>query len=127
RGEGAHVHKGGVHHFVPLPGDRRFHGRAVDASALRDVLRVDPDARVLVAEPGVTFADAVRATLPHGLVPACVPELEGITLGGAVAGCSVESMSFRHGGFHDTCTAYEVVTGTGEILRLAQGDDLFDM
>jgi len=28
----------------------------------------------------VTFRDVVDATLPHGLVPAVVPELEGITV-----------------------------------------------
>jgi FAD/FMN-containing dehydrogenase len=114
---GAHIDKGGVHHVVPLPGDGRFSGRPVDVSGLDRILEIDVEGRKCVAEPGVTFADAVRATIRHGLVPAVVPELEGITLGGAVAGCSVESSSFRHGGFHDTCLEYEVVTGDGEVLR----------
>jgi FAD/FMN-containing dehydrogenase len=115
--ERAHVDKGGVHHVVPLPaGDGRFAGRRIDVSPLRHVLEVDPERRTCVAEPGVTFRELVEATLPHGLVPAVVPELEGITLGGAVAGCSVESSSFRYGGFHDTCFEYEAVTGTGEVL-----------
>ncbi|MBI4954206.1 MAG: FAD-binding oxidoreductase [Myxococcales bacterium] len=116
RGEPIHIQKGGVHHFVPLPGDRRFAGRAVDISGLDQVLDIDVGAARCVVEPGVTFAALVAATLPHGLVPAVVPELEGITAGGAVAGCSVESMSFRHGGFHDTCAEYEVVTGDGRVL-----------
>src|SRR5438094_722839 len=113
----AHIDKGGVHHVVPLAaGDGRFAGRRVDVSALRHVLEVDTERRRCVAEPGVTFRDLLNATLPHGLAPAIVPELEGITVGGAVAGCSVESASFRYGGFHDTCLAYEVVTGTGEVI-----------
>ncbi len=33
----------------------------------------------------------------------------------SVAGCSVESMSFRLGGFHDSCREYEVVDGTGVV------------
>ena len=102
-GQPVHIQKGGVHHFVPLPGDARFSGRAVDVSALNAVLDVDVEARTCTAEPGATFAQVVRRTLADGLVPKVVPELEGITLGGAVAGCSVESMSFRYGGFHDTC------------------------
>lgn len=128
-GQPVHIDKGGVHHVVPLPRDRRFSGRAVDVSGLSRILEVDVRGRRCVAEPGVTFAEAVRATLPHGLVPAVVPELEGITLGGAVAGCSVESASFRHGGFHDTCLEYEVVTGTGEILTCSREVDpfLFEM
>ncbi|HSV08301.1 MAG TPA: FAD-binding oxidoreductase [Candidatus Binatus sp.] len=112
-----HIDKGGVHHVVPLAsGDSRFTGRRIDVSTLRHVLEVDVERRLCVAEPGVTFRAVVDATLRHGLVPAVVPELEGITLGGAVAGCSVESSSFRYGGFHDSCLDYEVVTGTGEVL-----------
>src|SRR5262249_59696823 len=98
-------------------GDARFSGRRIDVSPLRHVLDVDAEDRIAIAEPGVTFRDLVGATLQHHLVPACVPELEGITVGGAVAGCSVESASFRYGGFHDTCLDYELVTGTGEGLR----------
>ena len=113
----AFVDKGGVHHVVPLPaGDRRFRGRKVDVSSLDRILEIDVEARTCDAEPGVTFRDLVAATLPHGLAPAVVPELEGITIGGAVAGCSVESSSFRYGGFHDTCLEYEVMSGAGDVL-----------
>ena len=122
-----HIHKGGVHHFVPQPGDARFTGRAVDVSALNAVLDIDVEARTCTAEPGATFAEVVRRTLAHGLLPKVVPELEGITLGGAVAGCSVESMSYRYGGFHDTCREYEVVTGTGSRRVLGPADELFHM
>src|SRR5512134_2341410 len=119
RGETVHIAKGGVHHVVPLPGDRRFQSKKIDVSSLRHVLAVDAAARVAVAEPGVTFAEILAATLPHGLIPTVVPELEGITLGGAVAGCSVESMSYRHGGFHDSALEYELVTGAGEVMRVS--------
>jgi FAD/FMN-containing dehydrogenase len=118
-----HIFKGGVHHFVPLPGDKRFQGKPVDISGLNRVLEIDVNARTCVAEPGVTFAELVRETLAHGLVPTVVPELEGITVGGAVAGCSVESMSYRHGGFHDSCVEYELVTGTGEVLRCSRENE----
>ena len=47
-----HVHKGGVHHFVPRPGDRRFAGGAVDVSALDEVLEVDVAARTLHGRAG---------------------------------------------------------------------------
>src|SRR5918992_5640240 len=126
-GRPAHIRKGGVHHFVPQPGDTRFTGPAVDISALNAVLDIDLDARTCSAEPGATFADVVRRTLAHGLLPKVVPELEGITLGGAVAGCSVESMSYRYGGFHDTCREYEIVTGSGERRTLRPEDELFHM
>lgn len=122
-----HIHKGGVHHFVPQPGDARFTGRAVDVSDLNAVLDIDIESRTCTAEPGAMFAEVARLTLSYGLLPKVVPELEGITLGGAVAGCSVESMSYRYGGFHDTCREYEVVTGTGDRRVLGPEDELFHM
>src|SRR5215207_9625872 len=85
RGEPVHVAKGGVHHVVPLPNDPRFRSRPIDVSSLREVLDVDAAGRRCVAEPGVTFKDLLAHTLPLGLIPAVVPELESITLGGAVA------------------------------------------
>ena len=66
-----------------------------------------------IAEPGVPFDWLVRETLRLGLVPKVVPELRTITFGGAVSGCSLESMSFRYGGFHDSCLAYAIITAKG--------------
>jgi len=126
-GATAHLDKGGVHHVVPLPGDRRFSGERVDASSLTNIIDIDVENKTCVCEPGVSFETLVRATLPHGLIPAVVPELRGITIGGAIAGCSIESMSFRLGGFHDSALAYEVVTGRGEVLEVSptQNPELF--
>jgi len=123
------IEKGGVSHFVPVPGDPRDRAREIDARRLRRVLSIDTDKRICIAEPGITFKDLVSRTLEHGLVPAVVPELEDITLGGAVAGCSVESSSFREGGFHDSAVEYEIATGEGEIVTCSPDKDalLFDM
>lgn len=105
-----------VSHQVPKPGDKKYTDDKLDISDLDDILLIDPERQICVAEPGVTFARIVDATLPYGLIPLTVPELETITLGGAVAGCSIESMSFKYGGFHDSCLEYEIVTGEGNIL-----------
>jgi FAD/FMN-containing dehydrogenase len=110
------LRKKAVAHQVPKAKDLRYHDDKIDISDLTDVLEVDPVKRICVAESGVTFVDLVRATLEHDLVPIVVPELKTITIGGAVAGCSIESMSFVHGGFHDTCLEYEVIAATGEVL-----------
>ena len=108
--------KRSVSHQVPKPGDLRHKDAKIDVSDLTEILWIDPVTRLCIAESGVTFVDLVAATMPYGLVPIIVPELKTITVGGAVAGCSIESMSFVHGGFHDTCTAYEVVAATGDVL-----------
>lgn len=119
-----------VSHQVPKAGDLKYSDEALDIRDLDRILELDPIARTCVAEPGVTFVDLVAATLKHGLVPMIVPELKTITLGGAVAGCSVESMSFRHGGFHDSCLEYEVITSRGERLTCTPDNEhalLFQM
>ncbi len=108
--------KKAVSHEVPKIGDRRRHDEKIDVSDLDEIISIDPEKRICVAEPGVTFVDLVEATLRHGLVPIVVPELKTITIGGAVAGCSIESMSYKHGGFHDTCLEYEVITAKGDVL-----------
>lgn len=108
--------KKAVSHEVPKPDDKRHQDEKIDVSALNEILQIDPGKRTCIAEPGVTFVDLVTATLKHGLVPIIVPELKTITIGGAVAGCSIESMSYKFGGFHDTCLEYEIITAKGDVL-----------
>ncbi|MCC6807548.1 MAG: FAD-binding oxidoreductase [Deltaproteobacteria bacterium] len=103
-------------HQVPKAGDLRRKDDKIDVSDLTTIIHVDPVRQLCIAEAGVTFCDLVEATLKHGLVPIVVPELKTITIGGAVSGCSIESMSFRYGGFHDTCTEYEVITASGDVI-----------
>ena len=103
-------------HQVPKAADLKYSDDALDIRDLDRILDIDPVARTCTAEPGVTFIDLVAATLELGLVPILVPEFKTITIGGAVAGCAVESMSFQEGGFHDGCLEYEVITAKGEVL-----------
>ncbi len=121
--------RSGVSHVVPNPFRKARPGGEVDVSDLKEILHIDVEKRLCVAEPGVTFREIVQRTIPLGLAPYTVPELEGITIGGAVSGCSLESMSYRHGGFHDTCLAYELVSGTGEVIHCSpeENADLFHM
>jgi FAD/FMN-containing dehydrogenase len=122
--------KKSVSHEVPKAGDLRRFDDKIDVGDLTDVLHIDPVERICVAESGVTFVDLVGQTMKQGLVPMIVPELETITIGGAVSGCSIESASFRHGGFHDTCLEYEVITARGEVLTCRPDGDrslLFQM
>jgi FAD/FMN-containing dehydrogenase len=127
RGKPVSLRKKAVAHQVPKARDLRRYDDKIDISDLDAILEIDQVRRRCVAEPGVTFVDLVDATLPLGLVPIVVPELKTITIGGAVSGCSLESMSFRHGGFHDTCLEYEVITGTGEVITCAPDSLVFQM
>jgi FAD/FMN-containing dehydrogenase len=115
-GKPVSLRKKAAPHQVPKGGDLRRQDDKIDISDLTAIIDIDPVARTCTAESGVTFVDLVAATQRHGLVPIVVPELKTITIGGAVSGCSIESMSFRYGGFHDTCLEYEVITADGEVL-----------
>lgn len=91
--------------------------RAVDISALRNVLAVDTSRRVALVEPNVPMDRLVEATLPHGLVPPIVMEFPGITAGGGFAGTAGESSSFKHGFFDDTVSRVEMVLADGEVVH----------
>ena len=129
QGEYFSLRKAQVSHTVPKPDDPKNRDRKIDISSLTEILEVDPEKRLCTAEAGVPFERLVRETLAFGLIPRTVSELKSITIGGAVAGCSVESMSYKYGGFHDSCTAYEIVTGNGGILDCSRekNDDVFEM
>ncbi|KAK3333860.1 hypothetical protein B0T19DRAFT_139180 [Cercophora scortea] len=103
--------------------------RAVDISALRHVLHVDPAARLARVEPNVPMDRLVEATLPLGLVPPVVMEFPGITAGGGFAGTAGESSSFRHGFFDDTVQRVEMVLADGSVVWAsrdpAENPDLF--
>jgi hypothetical protein len=105
-----------VSHQVPKVHDKKHTDEKVNLLDFDEIIEIDLDRRICIAEPGVPFCEIVDRTLPLGFVPIIVPELKTITIGGAVAGCSIESMSYIHGGFHDTCIEYEIITAKGDVL-----------
>jgi FAD/FMN-containing dehydrogenase len=105
-----------VSHQVPKVHDKKHSDEKVNLLDFDEVIEVDAERRICIAEPGVPFCKLVEQTLALGLVPIVVPELKTITIGGAVAGCSIESMSFQYGGFHDTCLEYEIITASGDVI-----------
>jgi len=102
----------------------------LDVSGLGGVIQIDdhPAAGPPTADvQGMcTYESLVDATLPHGLMPLVVPQLRTITLGGAVTGLGIESTSFRSGLPHESVLEMDVFTGSGEVVTVRPGDDLFD-
>lgn len=119
--------KKSVSHVVP--GVHEQKATQIYVGDLDEIIQIDKEHKTCVAESGVTFYDLVKKTLPLGLIPYVVPELKGITIGGAVSGCSIEAMSYKYGGFHDSCLEYEIVTATGQILTASRENnpELFEM
>ena len=112
-----------VSHQVPKVHDKKHTDEKINLLDFDEIIEIDPVRRICIAEPGVPFCKLVDRTLPMGFVPIVVPELKTITIGGAVAGCSIESMSYVHGGFHDTCIEYEIITAKGDVLTCTPNNE----
>jgi FAD/FMN-containing dehydrogenase len=95
--------------------------------AFRDVLAVDAAAGTLEAEGMVTYEDLVEACLAKGVMPAVVPQLKTITLGGAMAGVGIEASSHRHGLVHDSAFELEVLLGDGRIVTCTPDNEFSDL
>jgi len=68
------------------------------------------------AEGMISYEALTRECLAHGVMPAVVPQLKTITLGGAVAGVGIESSSHRYGLVHDGMLELEVLLGDGSVV-----------
>ena len=100
---------------------------AIDLKRFDHVLGVDAAGGLVEAEGMVRYVDLAEATLAHGTMPAVVPQLKSITLGGAVAGVGIEATSFRHGLVHDTIAALDVLTGDGRVLTCTPDNEHRDL
>jgi FAD/FMN-containing dehydrogenase len=100
--------------------------RRLDVRSFNQVLSIKENS--LEAEGMIAYEDLTRACLAQGVMPAVVPQLKTITLGGAVAGVGIESSSHRHGLVHDTMLELDVLLGDGRIVACSPGNahaDLF--
>jgi len=102
--------------------------RRLDVRAFNQVLAVDAAAGWLDAEGMISYEELTRECLAHGVMPAVVPQLKSITLGGAVAGVGIESSSQRYGLVHDTMLELDVLLGDGRVVNCTPSNahaDLF--
>jgi FAD/FMN-containing dehydrogenase len=91
------------------------------------VLTVNTDEGWADVEGMTTYDDFVAETLKYGLMPAVVPQLKTITIGGAVAGVGIEATSFRYGLVHETVLEMEIMLASGEtvVCNKRENSDLF--
>ena len=99
----------------------------IDLTEFDEIVRIDARAQTVEAEGMIPYVALADATLAQGLMPAVVPQLKSITLGGAVAGVGIEASSFRFGLVHDTVTALEIVTADGHIVTATPDNEHRDL
>jgi len=103
------------------------HGRSLNVRSMSHVLGVDTESGTVDVEGMTPYVDLVDATLPHGTMPAVVPQLKSITIGGAVSGVGIESSSFRYGLAHESVLEMEVLLGHGEIVTATPKNEHKDL
>ena len=102
-------------------------GTRLDVRAFDAVLAVDA-LQGWVDVEGMTPYDLLTdATLTHQRMPAVVPQLKSITIGGAAAGVGIEATSFRQGLVHETLLELEVLVGDGRVLTCTPDNEYNDL
>lgn len=99
----------------------------LDVRNFQHVLSVDPATRSIETEGMVTYEDLTDAALEYGMMPAVVPQLKSITIGGAVGGIGIESSSFRYGLPHETVHEMDVLLGNGDVITCRPDNEYRDL
>jgi FAD/FMN-containing dehydrogenase len=99
--------------------------RRLDVKGFDQVLRISSG--WVEAEGMIPYENLTAACLAHGVMPAVVPQLKTITLGGAVAGVGIESSSHRHGLVHDTMLELDVLLGDGRVASCTPANEHADL
>ena len=93
-------------------------GIVIALSRLNRILRLDPDERIAVVEPGVVNTQVTLAAAPHGLYYAPDPSSQSVcTIGGNVAFNSGGAHCLKHGMTSNHVLGIEAVLATGEVVR----------
>jgi FAD/FMN-containing dehydrogenase len=90
--------------------------RRLEVGRFNHVLELDAATGWVDVEGMTPYDTLVDATLEHGVVPAVVPQLRSITIGGAAAGVGIEAPSFKLGLVHDTLLELEVLLADGSVV-----------
>ena len=99
----------------------------IDVRGFDRVLKIDRQRLTADVEGMITYEALVDETLKYGLLPAVVPQLKTITVGGAVSGLGIESSSFKFGLVHETVEEMDILLGDGRLMTCScrENPDLF--
>lgn len=103
------------------------YSKLIDISTLNEIVIIDKKKSIALIEPLITMKSCCKKLLSQGLTLPVVPELPGITLGGAIIGLGGESSSHKYGSVHDCCIAYEVLLGDGTLLTINAKNEFSDL
>lgn len=99
----------------------------LDVRDFNNVLRVDVTAGYVEVEGMTPYVKLVAECLKYKVMPAVVPQLKSITIGGATVGCGIESSSFRYGLVHETVQEIEILLGDGSTVLCSPNNQYCDL
>jgi FAD/FMN-containing dehydrogenase len=99
----------------------------LDLSAFCHVIEIDTASGWVDVEGLTTYEALVAQTLKHGVMPAVVPQLKTITVGGAAAGVGIEATSHHWGLVHDTLLELDVLLPDGQIVNCRPDNEHRDL
>lgn len=99
----------------------------LDLNGFCHLLAIDKAQGWVDVEGMMSYGALVSQTLAHGVMPAVVPQLKTITVGGAAAGVGIEATSFRHGLVHDTVLELDVLLPAGEVVHCTPDNEHADL
>ncbi len=107
--------------------ERKGKAAKLDTRMFNSVVSVNTEKMVAEVEGMTPYRTVVAETLKYGALPAVVPELATITVGGAVSGGGIEASSIYHGLVHETILAMDVLLPTGEVVTATPGNRYKDL
>ncbi len=106
---------------------KRKHTVKLPLRDFNQVISIDKTNKSALVEGMTTYETLVDETLKQGFMPAVVPQLRSITLGGAVTGIGIESSSWKYGFPHETVEEIEIFTGSGEVISARPDNENKDL
>ncbi len=101
--------------------------KKIDVRHFNNVISIDKENMIVEVEGMTTYERLVDETLKYGFMPAVVPQLKSITIGGAVTGVGIESSSFKYGLVHETVMEIEVILSSGETIICTKDNENKDL
>lgn len=94
---------------------------------LNDIISIDKRNAIVEVEGMTTYEKLFDETSVHGFMPAVVPQLKSITVGGAVSGGGIESSSFKEGLVHESITEMDILLSDGNTVVCTRENDYKDL
>lgn len=101
--------------------------RQLDVQDFNHVLEVNTQEGWIDVEGMTQYYDLVREGLKYGVMPAVVPQLRSITIGGAVSGVGIEATSFKYGLVHETILEMDILLGDGKVVTATPTNEHKDL